>query len=402
MTKPITGAAALTLVADGTVGLDDAVDRLLPELADRRVMRDPDGSIDDTVPAEQPITLRHLLTFTLGIGMDFTRFGQQPVLQAAEELELGSGPPQPQGPPPPDEWMRRLGSLPLEAQPGERWLYHVGADVLGVLVAARDREVAGGRARRSGARTARDGRHAVLGARRLARPLWRLLRPRPELGRALDVRRGGRPVEPAARRSRRAVPGSCRRSTTTSPSPGCSVPAGATTARRWSPPSWSRDDDEPADPAQLAASGPDPSGDQGFGFCVGVLRKTTPTGATRAPMGGAAASGATGTRTPSTTRSGSCSPTRCSTAPSCRRSARSCSGRDRRTERVEVGEDRRCRALGRIVGRVDVEAVDVDQVMGAYEALDRDDICPLVPRTPLGRDHSLELRIESHVRRTGT
>ena len=135
MTKPITGAAALTLVADGTVELDDPVDRWLPEMADRRVMRDPDGSLDDTVRAEQPITLRHLLTFTLGIGLDFARFGEQPVLQAADELELGSGPPQPQGPPPPDEWMRRLGSLPLEAQPGARWLYHLGADVLGVLVA---------------------------------------------------------------------------------------------------------------------------------------------------------------------------------------------------------------------------------------------------------------------------
>jgi CubicO group peptidase (beta-lactamase class C family) len=135
MTKPITASAALTLVADGSVGLDDAVDGLLPELADRRVMRDPDGSIDDTVEAARPITLRDLLTFTLGIGMDFPRYGQQPVLQAAEELDLGAGPPQPQLPPPPDEWIRRLGSLPLEVQPGERWLYHVGADVLGVLVA---------------------------------------------------------------------------------------------------------------------------------------------------------------------------------------------------------------------------------------------------------------------------
>ena len=135
MTKPITAAAALTLVADRTFGLDDPVDSWIPELSDRRVMRDPDGALDDTVPAERPITVRDLLTFTLGIGMDFPRYGQQPVLQAAEELELGAGPPQPQGPPPPDEWVRRLGTLPLEAQPGARWLYHVGADVLGVLVA---------------------------------------------------------------------------------------------------------------------------------------------------------------------------------------------------------------------------------------------------------------------------
>ena len=107
----------------------------LPELADRQVMRDPDGSIDDTVSADRAITLRDLLTFTLGIGMDFPRYGQQPVLQRADELELGAGPPQPQGPPEPDEWMRRLGTLPLERQPGDRWLYHVGADILGVLLA---------------------------------------------------------------------------------------------------------------------------------------------------------------------------------------------------------------------------------------------------------------------------
>ncbi len=135
MTKPITGVAALTLVADRSVRLDDRVDRWLPELADRRVMRDPDGSLDDVVPADRPITLRDLLTFTLGIGMDFNRFGRQPWMDAASALELGEGPPRPQVPPPPDEWMRRLGTLPLEAQPGQRWLYHLGADVLGVLVA---------------------------------------------------------------------------------------------------------------------------------------------------------------------------------------------------------------------------------------------------------------------------
>ena len=112
------GGRRSTLVGDGSVELDDAVDRWLPELADRRVMRDPDGSIDDTVRAERAITVRDLLTFTLGLGMDFARFGQQPVLQAATDLGLGDGPPRPQGPPPPDEWMRRLGTLPLEAQPG--------------------------------------------------------------------------------------------------------------------------------------------------------------------------------------------------------------------------------------------------------------------------------------------
>jgi CubicO group peptidase (beta-lactamase class C family) len=75
------------------------------------------------------------LTFRLGLGMDFEAPWPQPLLEAAQELGLGSGPPEPQVPPDPDEWMRRLSTLPLLYQPGERWLYHVGAEVLGVLIA---------------------------------------------------------------------------------------------------------------------------------------------------------------------------------------------------------------------------------------------------------------------------
>jgi CubicO group peptidase (beta-lactamase class C family) len=135
MTKPVTTVAALVLVEDGVLDLDGPVDGLLPELADRQVLRDPDGPLDDTVPANRPITVRDLLTFRMGIGMDFTRVGRQPVLEAAADLGLGAGPPRPAEPPEPGEWMRRLGTLPLEFQPGERWLYHVSADVLGVLIA---------------------------------------------------------------------------------------------------------------------------------------------------------------------------------------------------------------------------------------------------------------------------
>ena len=198
MTKPIAGVAALTLVADGSVGLDDAVERWLPELAHPTVMRDPDGSLEDVVPADRPITLRDLLTFTLGVGMDFNRFGRQPWMDAASALELGEGPPRPQVPPPPDEWMRRLATLPLEAQPGQRWLYHLGADVLGVLVAARRRPIARGRADRPGARPARHGRHALPRRTRPHRAVRVRVRHGPGVWRALDVRRGRRSVEPAA------------------------------------------------------------------------------------------------------------------------------------------------------------------------------------------------------------
>ena len=136
MTKPVAAVAALTLVEECRLRLDDPVDDLLPELADRRVLVDPRGPLDgETVPAARSITLRDLLTFRLGLGMDFTAPWPQPLLEAMDELGLGAGPPAPQGPPEPDEWMRRLGTLPLLYQPGERWLYHTGADVLGVLVA---------------------------------------------------------------------------------------------------------------------------------------------------------------------------------------------------------------------------------------------------------------------------
>jgi CubicO group peptidase (beta-lactamase class C family) len=134
-TKPITAAAVLILAEECRLRLDEPVDRLLPELADRRVLATPGGPIDDTVPARRPVTVHDLLTFRMGLGADFTFTLPQPVMAAMGELGLGVGPPQPAGPPEPDEWMRRLGTLPLEHQPGERWMYHTGADVLGVLVA---------------------------------------------------------------------------------------------------------------------------------------------------------------------------------------------------------------------------------------------------------------------------
>ncbi len=69
MTKPITAAAAMILVEECKLRLDGPVDRWLPELADRKVLKRLDGPLDDTVPANRPITLRDLLTFRLGIGV---------------------------------------------------------------------------------------------------------------------------------------------------------------------------------------------------------------------------------------------------------------------------------------------------------------------------------------------
>ncbi len=135
MSKPITAAAAMILVEECTLRLDDPVDGLLPELANRRVIKRLDGPLEDTVPAQRPITLRDLLTFRLGSGMIMAPPDSTPLLKALGERGLFEGPPAPAAPPPPDEWMRRLGTLPLMHQPGERWMYHTGSDVLGVLIA---------------------------------------------------------------------------------------------------------------------------------------------------------------------------------------------------------------------------------------------------------------------------
>lgn len=132
MSKPVTAVAALILVEECVLRLDDPVDHLLPELSDRQVLRRIDGPVDDTVPAVRPITLRDLLTFRMGFG---AYFGPSPLNDLAAPLQVGVGPPQPSLPPEPDEWMRRLSMLPLMCQPGERWLYHTGSDVLGVLIA---------------------------------------------------------------------------------------------------------------------------------------------------------------------------------------------------------------------------------------------------------------------------
>ncbi len=99
MTKPVAAAAAMILVEECKLRLDDPVNEFLPELVNRKVLRSIESEIDDTVPAKRAITLRDVLTFRLGYGM------------------------------------RRYGKLPLIHQPGERWLYNAGSEILGVLIA---------------------------------------------------------------------------------------------------------------------------------------------------------------------------------------------------------------------------------------------------------------------------
>jgi CubicO group peptidase (beta-lactamase class C family) len=132
VSKPIASAAAMTLVEEGRMGLDEPVDRWLPELAEPKVLRRLDGPIDDVVPAERPITVRDLLTFRLGQGAIMAPPRTYPLQAALEEAGVAAGPVLPKiGT---DEYVRRLGRLPLQHQPGAGWTYNTGAEVLGVLM----------------------------------------------------------------------------------------------------------------------------------------------------------------------------------------------------------------------------------------------------------------------------
>jgi len=131
--KPLTAVAALMLVQDGVLGLDDPVDPWLPELAARGVLRHPEGALDDTLPAARAITLRDLLTMRMGLGIVFADPAQVPIAAQMQALDVAPGPQL--FAEDADTYMARLGSLPLMHQPGEAWRYHTGLDVAGVLVA---------------------------------------------------------------------------------------------------------------------------------------------------------------------------------------------------------------------------------------------------------------------------
>jgi CubicO group peptidase (beta-lactamase class C family) len=137
LTKPITAVATMTLVEQGVLQLDATVDDLLPELADRRVLRAIDAELDDTVPARRAITVEDLLSFRVGFGSVMAPPGSFPIQRAEAELDLKSigGPPWPPVAHDVDGWIGALGSMPLMYQPGEQWLYNTSSQVLGVLLA---------------------------------------------------------------------------------------------------------------------------------------------------------------------------------------------------------------------------------------------------------------------------
>jgi CubicO group peptidase (beta-lactamase class C family) len=141
MTKPITGMATMMLIDDGKLGLDQPVAEILPAYANMRVLKDPAGALEDTVPAERPITIRQLLTHTAGLGYNIT--GKGPIRAAFGKLGLSSG--QISKFPIPgvaasdsikglDKWADTLATLPLMYQPGTRWSYSASIDLLGRVI----------------------------------------------------------------------------------------------------------------------------------------------------------------------------------------------------------------------------------------------------------------------------
>jgi CubicO group peptidase (beta-lactamase class C family) len=140
MTKPITGMAAMILVGEGKMKLDQPISEFLPEFANMMVLTDPEKSMD-AVPAKTQITVRHLLTHTAGLGYSIITKG--PLLQAYLDNGITPGivsrfpiPGQPTSTPTPDikTFSERLAKLPLIAEPGTKWSYSISLDLLGRVI----------------------------------------------------------------------------------------------------------------------------------------------------------------------------------------------------------------------------------------------------------------------------
>ena len=141
MTKPITGMATMMCIEDGHFELDTPLADILPAFSDMRVLKTPDGALDDTVAVDTPITIRHLLTHTAGLGYIISSKG--PLLDGFVRNGLTGGrvsrmtlPGFPEVTPAPslEEFADRLATLPLVAQPGKKWIYSASIDLLGRVI----------------------------------------------------------------------------------------------------------------------------------------------------------------------------------------------------------------------------------------------------------------------------
>lgn len=128
MSKPVTSVAALMLMEEGRIALDEPITRWAPELADLVVLRDPAGPLHDTEPARRAITFEDLLTHRSGVA--YAPFSEGPIKQAYEAALGDPGMNRMSA----DAWLAALGTLPLACQPGERFHYGHSSDVLGFLI----------------------------------------------------------------------------------------------------------------------------------------------------------------------------------------------------------------------------------------------------------------------------
>jgi CubicO group peptidase (beta-lactamase class C family) len=129
MTKPITSTAALMLLDEGRFALNDPIARWAPEFSEMRVLRSPTGPLDQTVPAERPITIEDLLTHRSGL--TYGDFHAGPIARAYKQALGGDIDSEVA----PDDWIARLAALPLIDQPGAAFHYGRSTDLLGLLIA---------------------------------------------------------------------------------------------------------------------------------------------------------------------------------------------------------------------------------------------------------------------------
>ena len=132
LTKPVTTVAALMLLDEGRFDLDEPITQCAPELACMRVLRDPNGPLDQTDQAKRPITFRDLLTHRSG--RTYGDFHRGPIGRAYAEA-LGATI---DNPITPDAWIARLSTLPLIDHPGAGFHYGHSTDLLGFLIARLD------------------------------------------------------------------------------------------------------------------------------------------------------------------------------------------------------------------------------------------------------------------------
>ncbi|HVI99100.1 MAG TPA: serine hydrolase domain-containing protein [Sphingomonas sp.] len=139
MTKPITAMAAMILIEEGKLGLDQPISDFFPGFKTMKVLVHPDTSLESR-PATRPITVRNLLTHTAGLGYTVVTTG--PLLKEYERLGIVPGTinraveaqARPTRPRTLAEFAERVATLPLIADPGTKWSYSIGLDVMGAVI----------------------------------------------------------------------------------------------------------------------------------------------------------------------------------------------------------------------------------------------------------------------------